>query len=307
MSPLIGRIAAVILLFGAGCEQKIPPAPQPVAPDRPSQQILAQHVTNAFYVTDDVLSGSRPENDAAFGELADWGVKTIICVDGQWPDVAAAQKRGLRYVHLPVGYGGISDVRAKELAKAVQTLPKPIYLHCHHGKHRGPAAAVVACIGAGTLAPTRADEILKLAGTGEQYQGLYQAARIAQPFDAATLTALDVEFREHSAVPSLTEAMIDIDESWTRLRNLAKSAGPDAIDAAHAALQLREQFTEQLRTSNASQFTSELRTTEQAVVELEQLLRTTTTFDDASRGLLKKVDESCTACHRQFRDNVRQE
>ena len=82
---------------------------------------------------------------------------------------------GLRYVHLPHGYDGIDQRRARELAKAVRDLPGPIYIHCHHGKHRSPAAAAVACVGAGLLKPDRSLCVLNTAGTSTNYRGLYQA------------------------------------------------------------------------------------------------------------------------------------
>ena len=43
--------------------------------------------------------------------------------------------------------------RVEEIATAVQTLPGPIYIHCHHGKHRSPAASAAACVGAGLIEP----------------------------------------------------------------------------------------------------------------------------------------------------------
>ena len=53
------------------------------------------------------------------------GVKTVISVDGAKPDVDLAKKHGMRYVHLPHGYDGVPDDRAKELAKAVRRPGRP--------------------------------------------------------------------------------------------------------------------------------------------------------------------------------------
>src|SRR5687767_2138199 len=41
---------------------------------------------NAHRVTEKILSGGAPAGEAAFKELADLGVKTIISVDGAKPD-----------------------------------------------------------------------------------------------------------------------------------------------------------------------------------------------------------------------------
>lgn len=74
-----------------------------------------------------MLSGSSPESDEAFAALSRLRVKTIISVDGAQPDVASAHRHGLRYVHLPHGYGGISTEVQLRLVKAARTLPGPIH------------------------------------------------------------------------------------------------------------------------------------------------------------------------------------
>ena len=88
--------------------------------------------------SDRVYSGGQPEGDEAFATLRKLGVKTLISVDGTKPDVERAAKFGLRYVHIPHGYAGISSNTAARLAKAAATVEGPIFVHCHRGKHRGP-------------------------------------------------------------------------------------------------------------------------------------------------------------------------
>src|SRR6185369_1160846 len=64
----------------------------------PEAEPIHRHgLDNAHRLTDRVLSGAQPEGEAAFRELADLGVKTVISVDGARPDVASAHKFGLRY------------------------------------------------------------------------------------------------------------------------------------------------------------------------------------------------------------------
>src|SRR5436189_6043349 len=82
-------------------------------------KLTASHLPNAYQIHPHVISGGLPDGEDAFRELAALGVKTIISVDGAKPDVPLAEKYGLRYVHLPHGYGGVPDDRVKELAKAV--------------------------------------------------------------------------------------------------------------------------------------------------------------------------------------------
>src|SRR5262245_58106552 len=146
-------VITLLATMALGCGRQTPSPP--IADDRPYQptKVAAAHLPNAYQIHAKVISGGLPEGDTAFQELADLGVKTIISVDGATPDIETAKKHGLRYVHLPHGYDGIPRSRANELAKAVRDLPGPIYIHCHHGKHRSPAAATVACVAAGLVDP----------------------------------------------------------------------------------------------------------------------------------------------------------
>src|SRR5262249_9425334 len=131
---------------------------------------------NVFQITEKLYSGSSPEGDEGFSSLQKLGVKTIISVDGAKPDTERAHKYELRYVHLPIGYDGVPREQALRIAKAVRDLPGPIYLHCHHGKHRGPAAAAVAHLCLDDKCPVEAAlAVLKKAGTDPHYTGLYAA------------------------------------------------------------------------------------------------------------------------------------
>lgn len=335
-------IAAVCLLVvAASCSRQ--PAEKvaanaddrrPAASAQPSektpQRIASSHLPNAYRLHAKVISGGQPEGDAAFKELRDLGVRTIITVDGAKPDVAAAGKYGLRYVHLPHGYDGISAIRAKELAKAVRDLPGPVYIHCHHGKHRSPAAATVACVSLGLIEPADSLTVLKTAGTSENYRGLYRAATAARRVDDKLLDALAVEFRESVELPPMAEAMVAIEHTHDQLKSLSQTnwqpprEHPD-LDAAHEALLLKEHFIELARTADVqakpARFRELLKTSEAAASELETALRMPADTKDgksidgeaaqsarAARATeaFNRVTQNCTACHREFRDVPRE-
>ena len=263
-----------------------------------------------------VISGGLPDREEAFQELRSLGVKTVISVDGMKPDVETASKHGLHYVHLPHGYDGIPNDRVKELAKAVRDFEGPIYIHCHHGKHRSPAAASVACVGAGLIPKSQALAVLALAGTSPSYRGLFESARKAKPLDTALLDELKVDFTASVEVPPMAEAMVAIEHTHEHLKSIAESGWksppnhPD-LDPAHEALLLREHFTELLRTDyvrNApDEFQKFLRDSEVASLELEESLRIQKTETSGSAGsqvrqLFSTVSNNCKACHKQFRD-----
>ncbi len=187
------------------------------------QRLAAKHLPNSLRIHERVISGGLPAGEHAFAELRELGVRTIVSVDGARPDVALAAKFGLRYVHLPHGYDGIPQSRVAELAKAVRDLESPIYIHCHHGKHRSPAAAAVACVASGLTPPSSAMSILELAGTSPKYRGLFEAVEHAQPLEAEFLQKLQVEFPEIAQLPPLAEAMVVLEQVHDRVAAIARA------------------------------------------------------------------------------------
>ncbi len=281
------------------------------------KKLAAKHLPNLVQIHPRVMSGGLPEGDAAFQELSDLGVKTIISVDGAKPDVETARKFGLRYVHLPHGYDGIPDERVKQLAKAVRDLEGPLYVHCHHGKHRSPAAASVACVAAGLISPSAAISVLALAGTSPNYRGLYLATERAQPLGSPLLDELDVDFQEIVDVPPMAMAMVSLEHTHDHIKALSEAgwrtpqAHPD-LEPAHEALLLQEHFSELLRTDEVGQQTKRFREllqdSELAAVELASELRKwrTVVGDQRPPALLgqlaERISTNCQSCHQAFRD-----
>ncbi|TWT47980.1 hypothetical protein KOR42_40640 [Thalassoglobus neptunius] len=277
----------------------------------------SDHLPNPVRIHPKVISGGLPESDEAFQELADLGVKTIISVNGMTPDIETAGKYGLRYVHLPHGYDGISDQRTKELAKAVRDLEGPIYIHCHHGKHRSPAAASVACVSAGLIPSELAIPILKLAGTNPGYVGLYDSARRASAFETQLLDQLEVEFKEIQEIPPMAEAMVHLSHANDHVALIAEAGWtspedhPD-LDPSHEVLLLRELFTELLRTeevaSEPEDFRAWLANSEAAAKELRrELEKWKAAGSDPEKTahfakFTQRISASCKACHVKYRD-----
>lgn len=304
-------------LIPIGCSR--PPASQPeptaAAKEWAPAPIASPNLPNAYRLHAQVISGGQPHGEEGFRELNELGVKTVISVDGAPPQLVAAKKYGLRYVHLPHGYDGVPEERGRALAKAVRDLPGPFYIHCHHGKHRSPAAATVACIGAGLLAPENALTVLKTAGTNPGYRGLYESAQQVRKFEDAVLDELILDFPESVQLPPLAEAMVAIEHTHDRLKTLADAGwkpppGDADQDAAHEALLLQEHFTELLRTEETlrqpARFQYLLRESERAAAELESALRAWTDRDQPVPEIIPqsfdRITKHCKACHVEFRD-----
>ena len=300
-SLLLAAIAAMAL-----CQDQAKVARQP-------HKLAVSGLPNALQLHERVISGGEPAGEAGFAALQDLGVKTVISVDGARPDVERAAQYGLRYVHLPHGYDGVPDERARELAKAVRDLPGPIYIHCHHGKHRSPAAAAVACVAAGLLQADQAPAVLKAAGTSEHYRGLFASAAAARRISDFDLDQLAAEFQPVAKVPPMADAMVQIEHTQDRLKAFAETgwqrlANQPDLDQAHEALILKEHYRELARSTDAQQrsreFRSMLAAAEQSAERLERVLR------DRERPMvyqradaaLAAVSQECTRCHQRFRD-----
>lgn len=273
------------------------------AEEKSATPFTAPGLHNAFRVTDRFLSGSQPVGDAAFAELARLGVKTIVSVDGAKPDVAAARKHGLRYVHLPIGYDGVPAERVAQLTRAAALPDGRIFVHCHHGKHRGPAAVAVMCGATAGWSPARAEAWLRQAGTAEEYAGLYRAAREFRPASAAALARLG-ELPEVAETPAVVDAMVALDECFDLLK-AAQKAGWKAAPADAATL-LWEQFRELARNDDTARRPADYRThladAERAAELLRRHLRATPPDPAALDAAFKTAGQSCAACHKAFRN-----
>lgn len=263
-------------------------------------------------LTDHLWSGSSPTEGAHFAALSKMGIRTVVSVDGAPPRVNLAAQHGLRYVHLPVGYHGLDRSRIAELSRAARVLPGGVYVHCHHGKHRGPAAAAAVCVTLGAWTRDKADEWMRSAGTSLDYRGLYKAISHGKLPTAAEILAVPLEFPATAPPEPLVDAMVQIDELWERLKvqmatpndNTApSSAGTSDMDTAAAtalllAERLRELAREEPREPPSPKFVELLRQCATSASELHLSLAAGRRDID----LLNRVQKSCQACHGAFRD-----
>jgi hypothetical protein len=265
---------------------------------------------NVFPVTQKLWSGGLPEGDAGFDELESLGIKTIISVDGAAPDVARARARGMRYVHLPVAYHGIGRVEQLALARAVQDLDGPIYLHCHHGMHRGPAAAASAAVVLGSLTPAEGELFLRTAGTAPSYAGLYRCVREAAPADPVALAAAPAAFPEVAQTPGFIKAMAAAQDAYDHLAEIedagwmAPPAHPDLVpidEAGRLENLLRAMTGDPEVAQYPAAFAGALAEATRLAQELEDAIAARA---PAARltARLKAVNDSCKSCHVQYRD-----
>jgi hypothetical protein len=249
-----------------------------------------------FHLSGRLYTGAAPEGEVGFRSLERLGIRTVLSVDGMPPDLETARRFGMRYVHLPFGYDGCPAPTADRIVKAVRDLPGPVYLHCHHGRHRAPAAAAFARMALDGLTPAQAVREMARAGTGAHYVGLYNGVRTYHPPTPAELAALPADFPSLTPPPPLAAAMVDIDARFSALTT--SGAPPQADDA----LQLRELLAEVNRTREVAARPTELRelmrAAEKDAVDLESALRT----GRPAAVFLNRLAAGCAGCHTRYRD-----
>jgi hypothetical protein len=222
----------------------------------------------------------------------------------------------MRYVHLPHGYDGISTNLQLKLAKAGEELPGPIYVHCHHGKHRGPTAAAIICISKESWEAAQAEQWLKAAGTSSNYAGLYESVRHFRKPDAQKLSAIPSDFPEVAKVSGMVDAMVAIDNTWESMKAIrtagyhAPKSHPD-LKPANEAVILWEHYRESQRLPESAQhgqdFIARLEKAEAEVKQTEQLLREFAVSPNPDLRVrlntsFEVIARSCSACHKQHRD-----
>ena len=281
--------------------EDVPPAVKSLHPSN----ALGLH--NVYRLGDHLYSGSSPDDEVAFATLARLGVKTVISVDGATPDVELAHQFGLRYVHLPITYGSVPHETLIQLVRASRELPGPIYLHCHHGKHRGPAAAVSLwrCLDK-SVSDEQAFATLKSLGTADRYQGLYASVKDLVPPKAVELGATRTNLSEVSPVPPLAKTMAEIDRMWDRVTTTESDSTAVSMQLT-IAFDLAEHFREAARLAEA---TDDMRPRlTEAADELDRLaetiksgMRDGSAPNPARAAAISRMQTRCSECHAKFRD-----
>jgi len=280
---------------------RVKPVPRDDGPTEADYPVLH----NLLQVNDRIYSGAEPHGEKAFAALQRLGVKTVVSVDGARPDVETARKYGLRYVHIPIGYDGIDREAGLAFARLAKKTTGPLYVHCHHGRHRGPAAAAAVCVAEGDVDGKTALKILERAGTSKGYAGLWRDVERYQ------LPAGDEELPplvEVAKVNSLASAMAKIDRAKDNLK-LCDDAGwttpkdhPD-IAPAQEALLLKEGFHESGRHLAAAydrDFKRAMAESERLAAQLEAALRSDD--QEAAEQHFAALLSRCKSCHAEHRN-----
>ncbi len=258
-------------------------------------------------VAHDVWVGPVPAAPTQVQQLKDAGIRTVISVDAL-PSPAMASF-DVRRVHIPIGYDTVSQADLDALIVAWRDCPKPLYIHCHHGKHRAPAAAAALLRRLGRLDPQAGEAVLTRCGTSRSYPGLYRVVRTTTPISLAAFSALTVPLHAHQQAGTMAEAMANLDRVWKKVKATSQShwqppkTHPDAAPAADCAAVT--EHLRHMRTMPYSEQPSWEKKLDQAIDAATRLEAAVQQQDHAmATAIVVWMDSSCTHCHAVFRDGI---
>ena len=133
-------VCLTVALFGCGVTEKQERTDE-------IEKLDIEGVKNAYRLSPRIITGGQPDTEAGFAELQKLGVKTIISVTDATPDEETAMRYGMKYVHVPMDYEGVSPEQRGEILGAATETSEPVYIHCNSGRNRGATAAAICLIG----------------------------------------------------------------------------------------------------------------------------------------------------------------
>jgi hypothetical protein len=283
-------------------------------PETPPEEHTGLH--NVYHLSAAIVSGSEPHGEAAFAKLREMGIHTILSVDGKVPDAALAAKYGMTYVHVPIQYKGISDEELTQIAKTFREKDGPFYVHCFHGKHRGPAAAAVGRIVVDGVGREEAiAEMRQWCGTSPSYEGLYLAIAEGPIPDRRRTSSYRWDFPSAHPFGGFRQAMIEVSRADDNLKYLSKhgwqpGADHPDVDALNEASKLASALERAARLDEVAgkpaDFRGWLDESAATSAELARSLRDWRegrASADAVSAAYKRVADGCTACHDVYRND----
>jgi len=271
---------------------------------------------NVYRLSNHVISGSEPHGERALRHVAEMGVKTILSVDGKVPDAKTASEYGMRYVHVPIEYSGIDGDALLRIAKTFRELDGPFYVHCFHGKHRGPAAAAVGrLVRDGASRETALAEMRQWCGTSSKYEGLYRVIASADMPSADATAKLAWDFPAAHPLGGYRSVMIDVTRHFDNLKALQKRdwevdpEHPD-VDPVNEADKLASLFARGHELDEVKRAADDFRGWSSDSVDYSARLRTHLRRAKAGGAkakagaskALRVLKQTCNACHGEYRN-----
>ena len=279
-----------------------------VSLEQPSVQSFAplpmehEHLARLLQISPDIYSGAQPKTDDAFRSLKELGIKTIVSVDAARPNEEAALAEGLRYIHIPIGYDAIPEAASLAYAQLMREVELPVFIHCHHGRQRGPAASAIALRASTGCSSEAALAVLHAAGTSKKYEGLW---RDVEAWTPSVIDAEPVVLSALHELPAFTVKMAGIDRTWDSIKQLREEdwESVSLVPQTQLLLQQLQDCAGQIPAEHIQDLKLH-RGLEDVVSFAEGLQRAAEALDkDSLEESYSDLRASCNDCHADYRNH----
>ncbi len=300
----IASIVPVILMVGLSWTSA--GAQHPPGPFAPTRLPDGEGLDNLFQLTAELYSGSEPRTAEAFARLRTLGIQTVVSVDGMRPAVELARAEGLQYIHIPLGYDALPPEAVARLGRLAREQRRGVYVHCHQGRHRGPAAAAIYGRLAGVATAEQGRLFLEAAGTSPDYPGLWQAVAELRPPTEGELRRAALQ--EVAEVADFTTTMAELDRTVRKLaefamsddRNVAESKGGAGQALAALARESLREAGRHVEGPDAPVLTERLRQAETLADRMRGHFEAGRLAE--ARAAFRGLQQACSRCHAEYRN-----
>jgi protein tyrosine phosphatase (PTP) superfamily phosphohydrolase (DUF442 family) len=273
-------------------------------------RVADDNIDGLLALEDGIYTGAAPADAAAFAALAALGVNTVVCVDNAQPNVELAAEYGLSYIHIPVDYDEIDEHALLSIKRMiVERSDDVFYVHCHHGKHRGPAVAAIAWRQRSGCSSDSGLKVLKMAGTSKAYPGLWSAVSDWQ--DPNIPKAQWPDLHAVAEIESFAGGMAKLDRNWDHIKLLHKNNWQ--VPASHPDLVVVNEArqTRDLLSGCAEGIPAELvgdinfgkRINQSVALANDMYQALVHKKSEAVEDSYKELKSSCVYCHRKYRND----
>jgi hypothetical protein len=263
--------------------------------------IPAAQRSSLTWITTDCAVGPRPARMEEVVNLSAAGIRSVISVDAIGPPIQWLNEEGIIPVHIPLTYAAMERTSLDQLIVAVRDLPRPLYIHCHHGRYRAPSAAAAVLLAHGTITVQEAVEILQKWSVQEAYPVMAGSVLEAQRRSPSTINAMTTTLHEKIAAAPLVETMAALDVAMFALTEAPVSTQREEAGLIDDLLRIvPRRRSGGVTIETAREWDHLLAMARQESDRIQSLAGGSDPLE--WRSGIAELAAACTACHRRFRD-----
>ncbi len=110
----------------------------------PAESVAVENLGEVWRINQDIYTGPKPTENAHYRALQQLGISTLICIDIEPVDPAAAREAGVFAFHIPFAYGPVNTADQAFLNRVLSFYRKKYYICAAPNEERALAPAALA-------------------------------------------------------------------------------------------------------------------------------------------------------------------